>query len=98
MKIGRNAILGIGNPTEMIGSKNQCTKLLRAIRIPRTTPVTDAIVKPTKARYMVSARLVIRSPEVTSVHIRAATTTGLGIRKGVVNGWSRHTVARTQVD
>ena len=31
MKIGRNAIFGIGNPTETIGSKNQRTQALRVI-------------------------------------------------------------------
>ncbi len=32
--IGRNAIFGIGKPTEMIGSKNQRTGTLRAIAAP----------------------------------------------------------------
>ena len=47
---GRKAIFGIGNPTEMIGSKNQRASALRDIAIPSTMPPTAAMKKPTMAR------------------------------------------------
>ncbi len=50
MMIGRNAIFGIGKPTEMIGSKNQRAIRLRAIATPSATPATAAIRKPASAR------------------------------------------------
>ena len=62
MMIGRNAIFGIGNPTDMIGSKNQRTILLRAIIAPSATPPTAAIAKPVKARNIVTPRLCQSSP------------------------------------
>jgi hypothetical protein len=48
--IGRNAILGIGKPTEMIGSKNQRMGALRDIAQPSATPAPAAIKKPASAR------------------------------------------------
>ena len=50
MMTGRNAIFGIGNPTEMIGSKNQRTSALRDIAMPSRTPATAAMRKPARAR------------------------------------------------
>ncbi len=48
--IGRNAIFGIGKPTETIGSKNQRTGTLRDIAAPSRMPPTAEIAKPTSAR------------------------------------------------
>ena len=66
MMIGRNAIFGIGKPTEMIGSKNQRTILLRDIKAPSAMPPTAAMTKPVSARYIVSPRLIHRSPSTAS--------------------------------
>jgi hypothetical protein len=66
MMIGRNAILGIGKPTEMIGSKNQCASRERDIATASKMPPTAAMKKPAMARYIVSARLIQRSPSTAS--------------------------------
>ena len=50
MKTGRNAILGIGNPMDTSGSKNQRTHAFRIIRSPSVTPVMAAIANPTNVR------------------------------------------------
>ena len=50
MTIGRNAILGMGKPTEMIGSKNQLMSRLREIPIPSAMPARAPITKPLNAR------------------------------------------------
>ena len=50
MTTGRNAIFGIGKPTETIGSKNQCARPRREIAMPSTMPSTAAIAKPISAR------------------------------------------------
>ena len=50
MMIGRNAIFGIGKPTEMIGSKNQCAIFERDIAIASAIPATVAMTKPVRAR------------------------------------------------
>ena len=57
MMIGRNAIFGIGKPTEMIGSKNQRTTVLRDIATPSATPPTAAIDE-------AGQRAVEREPEI----------------------------------
>ena len=62
MMIGRNAIFGIGKPTEMIGSKNQRMSRLRDITAPSAMPPTAAMTKPVMARESVSPRLIHRSP------------------------------------
>ena len=67
MMIGRKAIFGIGKPTEMIGSKNQRTSLLRDISAPSATPPTAAMAKPVSARYIVRPRLRHRSPPTASL-------------------------------
>ena len=43
MMTGRNAIFGIGKPTEMIGSKNQRAMTLREIAMPSSDAGTAAI-------------------------------------------------------
>ena len=45
MMTGRNAIFGIGKPTEMIGSKNQCTHLMRDMAAPSAMPPIVAMHK-----------------------------------------------------
>ena len=50
MMTGRNAILGMGKPTETIGSNSQRAGALRDMAMPRTTPTTAAMAKPARAR------------------------------------------------
>ena len=50
MITGRKAILGIGKPTETIGSKNQLASPRRDMAMPSTIPATAAIRNPTSAR------------------------------------------------
>src|SRR3954452_19579428 len=83
MKIGRNAIFGIGKPTDTIGSKNQRISGRRVIRIPSKTPPRPAIAKPASARYSVSPRLSASSPEAASSQTRVSTADKDGSRNGV---------------
>ena len=62
MMIGRNAIFGMGKPTEMIGSKNQRMNRLRDIEAPSAIPSTAAMTNPVMARVIVSPRLIHKSP------------------------------------
>ena len=48
--IGRKAIFGIGNPTEMSGSKSQCIARLYVTAKPRATPAIAATAKPVSER------------------------------------------------
>ncbi len=66
MKIGRKATLGMGNPTETSGSKNQRATGMRAMATPITTPPAAAIAKPMKVRISVNSMPRIRSPETRS--------------------------------
>ena len=50
MMIGRKAIFGIGNPTEMIGSKNQRIDAMRDIAAPSAIPPQAAIKNAASAR------------------------------------------------
>ena len=63
MMIGRNAIFGIGKPTEMIGSKNQRTSLQRDINAPSAMPPTAAM---TEAGH----GAIERQPEIDPEHRR----------------------------
>ena len=83
MKIGRNAIFGIGKPTETIGSKNQRISGRRVIRMPSSTPPRPAIANPASARYSVSPRLSASSPEAASSQTRVSTADKGGSRNGV---------------
>ncbi len=50
MTTGRKAILGMGKPTDTIGSNSQRTATLRDMAMPRTTPAIAAMAKPARAR------------------------------------------------
>ena len=50
MTTGRNAIFGIGKPTEMMGSKNQFVIPFREIPMPSTIPAMAPIKNPVNAR------------------------------------------------
>jgi hypothetical protein len=67
MMIGRNAIFGIGKPTEMIGSKNHRAIFERAITVASAMPQIEAMTNPVRARNSVSPRLIQRMPLTASL-------------------------------
>ena len=62
MMIGRNAIFGIGKPTEIIGSKNQRAILQRDIAHRKRDAADCGDGKTSQARNSVKPRLIQRSP------------------------------------
>src|SRR3984957_13490513 len=81
MKIGRNAIFGEGNASAITGSNSQCRKRLRAIAIPRGTPIAVARLSPTASRDRLTARSIGSEPSAETVHHSAITLVNGGRNK-----------------
>ena len=82
MKIGRNASVGVGKPTDTIGVTNQPTSRWREIMIPTGMPIAQASAKPASARYSVVAALMAKPPDARSLPSCATTAGNGGSRNG----------------
>ncbi len=81
--IGRNAIFGIGKPTEISGSSSQRAARLYTTAKPRPMPAIAATAKPASDRYIVRPRFFQRPPDAASVQMRSSTVLSVGSMNGV---------------
>ncbi len=81
--MGKNAIFGMGKPTETTGSRNHLTARERCASMPRTTPPAAAMPKPASVRQSVAPALRASSPERPSSAMRPSTAWSGGSMKGV---------------